>query len=180
MSTSTLIKFPIKNKHGFTLIELLVVISIIGLLSTVVLSSVQKARTDAKWRAFERQLVEIRTAVQLYRTNNNGNWPTKISTEGSLQDLITELKSLGFYNSNKIEYPIGNGGIQSNVCGGAKADTYNSCSCGNGDYLNTYYTIYFNDVNNSILPTKLPILFYDGVVSSDPNGLGGYYYCIEL
>lgn len=62
------------KKSGFTLIELLVVISIIGLLSSVVLSSVASARdkaTDAKVVS-ERHSLQI--AIQLFK-NQYGRYP---------------------------------------------------------------------------------------------------------
>ena len=37
-----------KNRHGFTLIELLVVVAIIGLLSSVVMASLNSARGKAR------------------------------------------------------------------------------------------------------------------------------------
>ena len=63
--------FSKRYSKGFTLIELLVVISIIGLLSSVVLASVNDARAkarDAKRRSDLRQLVN---AVELYYSKYN-------------------------------------------------------------------------------------------------------------
>jgi type II secretion system protein G len=64
-----------KNKpSGFTLIELLVVISIIGLLASVVLVSLNTARTKARDAKRIADLSQIRTALELY-FDANGFYP---------------------------------------------------------------------------------------------------------
>lgn len=54
-----------RNLRAFTLIELLVVISIIGMLSSVVLSSLNTARNRARNAAVRSQLSQVRTAAAL-------------------------------------------------------------------------------------------------------------------
>ncbi len=54
------------QKRGFTLIELLVVIAIIGVLSSVVLVSVNKARIKANDTHRVSDLKQVQTALELY------------------------------------------------------------------------------------------------------------------
>ncbi len=62
------------RKGGFTLIELLVVISIIGLLASVVLVSLNSARLKARDVRRVADMKQIMTALDLYY-DNNGRYP---------------------------------------------------------------------------------------------------------
>ncbi|HEQ78172.1 MAG TPA: prepilin-type N-terminal cleavage/methylation domain-containing protein, partial [Euryarchaeota archaeon] len=62
------------SKKGFTLIELLVVISIIGLLSSVILASLNTARSKARDAQRISDLKQIQLALELYR-DENGVYP---------------------------------------------------------------------------------------------------------
>jgi prepilin-type N-terminal cleavage/methylation domain-containing protein len=68
------------NKRGFTLIELLVVISIIGLLSTLSVVSLNNARGKARDARRMYDLSTIRTALELYRFDNNDRVPPLVTT----------------------------------------------------------------------------------------------------
>lgn len=63
---------------GFTLIELLVVIAIIGLLSSVVLSSLNSARERSKNTSTVAQVLQYEKAINLYYSNT-GSFPGSTS-----------------------------------------------------------------------------------------------------
>ncbi len=63
-------------KKGFTLIELLVVISIIGLLSSVVLASLNVAKSKARDSQRKQTLRQLVTASELYYNTNGFYAPT--------------------------------------------------------------------------------------------------------
>ncbi len=63
-----------KQTRGFTLIELLVVVAIIGILSSVVLASLNGARAKARDVKRKEDMVQIRTALEFYY-NDNGQYP---------------------------------------------------------------------------------------------------------
>lgn len=64
----------VKAQKGFTLIELLVVIAIIGVLSAVILSSLNTARERARNASYAVQIKEYQKALALYHTAN-GAYP---------------------------------------------------------------------------------------------------------
>ena len=65
----------IKNEKGFTLIELLVVVAIVGLLSSVVLASLNSARAKGRDANKKIELKEIYTTLQRFWIDN-GTSPT--------------------------------------------------------------------------------------------------------
>jgi prepilin-type N-terminal cleavage/methylation domain-containing protein len=63
-------------RAGFTLIELLAVIAILGLLMTLAVPLVSKAKASANSRACQSNLRQIASNLQLWADDRNkGNWP---------------------------------------------------------------------------------------------------------
>lgn len=71
----------VRPQKGFTLIEILVVVAIIGLLSTVVLTSLDSARAKARDARRLVDLREVRTALENYRVEN-GAFPISTTWRG--------------------------------------------------------------------------------------------------
>ncbi len=69
------------KKRGFTLIELLVVIAIIGLLSSVVLASLNSARAKARDAKRRVELTQLAKAIQLYYEANNQTYPPPMGVD---------------------------------------------------------------------------------------------------
>ncbi len=73
-----------QSRQGFTLIELLVVIAIIGILSSVVLASLNSARVKARDARRIADLKQIQIALELFH-DADGKYPTDIyATTASL------------------------------------------------------------------------------------------------
>lgn len=133
-----------KQQKGFTLIELLVVISIISLLASVVLASLNSARTKARDARRIADLKEIQKALEFYYDTNStyplgsqgsGVWSSHAPSYGNNDNYITGLAptyiptiprdprydegSQGYlYNSNGTDYSLIAHFVMENVVGG--------------------------------------------------------------
>ena len=100
------IKNKLKNNNkGFTLIELLVVIAIIGILSSIVLSSLSSARARARDAERLAEMKNIEKALAIYALNNNGRIP--MSTYNSWSNIST-ITTNGVIDCNAV-YNASNG-----------------------------------------------------------------------
>lgn len=76
-----------EKQRGFTLIELLVVVAIIGMLSSVVLASMNTARQKARDARRLSDARALMTALELYYSSNTA-YP---GTAGQVSDVLTAL-----------------------------------------------------------------------------------------
>ena len=80
-------------KKGFTLIELLVVIAIIGILSSVVLASLNTARTKGSNAAIKAQLAGLRAQAELYYDSNSPSGYANLCTSATFASMLAQATS---------------------------------------------------------------------------------------
>lgn len=94
------------SKKGFTLIELLVVIAIIGLLSSVVMASLNAARVSARDAKRASEVRQLKTALELYY-DSNGFYPS-VGCEGCGVAISALTTPLAPYIKQIPDDPTGN------------------------------------------------------------------------
>lgn len=77
-----------KQQRGFTLIELLVVIAIIGILSAVVLASLNTARSKGNDAAVQSDLDSIRTEAEIQYGNLGNSYGTAVANNADCASLL--------------------------------------------------------------------------------------------
>lgn len=83
---------PSSVRRGFTLIELLVVIAIIGILSSVVLASLNTARSKGNDAAVKSNLNNARAQAELFYDSNGNKY---VGTVGSASDVCSASANAG-------------------------------------------------------------------------------------
>ena len=125
-----------KTSRGFTLIELLVVIAIIGILSSVVLASLNTARSKARDARRVADLKQLQLALELYYDANR-NYPVAISvanlvTPGYIAAISTD-PSTGAAYSYAANGPAGTNTCSSYHLGATLENTTNSALSADAD-----------------------------------------------
>jgi type IV pilus assembly protein PilA len=87
-------KYDRKNQHGFTLIELMIVIAIIGILAAIAIPQYQDYTRRAKTSEVIGAASPCKLAVAEFASNNNGNFPSSVTSAGCGNVVSTYVSGL--------------------------------------------------------------------------------------
>jgi len=128
------------TKKGFTLIELLVVIAIIGILSAVVLTSLNSSRNKAQDAKAVNDVKQAALAMELDRNQSTGNFDTFTDVAGASTSLASYLNP---FPSANIDSAAASGSqfcFQTTLADSAQGTFFRASESGSG---------YSNGTNNA-------------------------------
>jgi prepilin-type N-terminal cleavage/methylation domain-containing protein len=102
-----------RDSRGFTLIELLVVIAIIGVLSSVVMTSLNSARIKARDAKRASDIRQLQTALELYYHDHSVYPPAPTGNLVSnlpISDYISSIPSEPLFTATNDQYRYRRGG----------------------------------------------------------------------
>jgi prepilin-type N-terminal cleavage/methylation domain-containing protein len=130
-----------RRLRGFTLIELLVVIAIIGLLSSIVITSLNAARMKGRDAKRLSDVKQIQLALSLYADANDGSYPLSLSTLAPtyISVLPTDPNGSSYANGGQYFYAVTYTGASPAACssyhlGALLEDSTNSALSTDGDF----------------------------------------------
>ncbi len=82
-----------KRSNGFTLVEILIVVVILGILAAIVIPQFTNASQSAKASSLISQLQTIRSQLELFQIQHNGDYPTVDSTWAIMTSNSTALET---------------------------------------------------------------------------------------
>lgn len=97
--------FSFREQKGFTLIELLVVIAIIGILTSVVLASLNNARAKGRDAKRVSDMKQLQLALEFYYDANSNTYPN------SLNDLASTYIGTVPVDPGSTSYEYGTDGV---------------------------------------------------------------------
>lgn len=176
------------KKEGFTLIELLIVISIIGILATVVLASLNKARSKAQDAKLLSRARAISEALEIYYIDNNSypgdnEWTT--FTNGDVQYFAANCpssNSLGFESVWYANFEEFINDISPYIKDQSIIIDLTSLECmfyAKGDYYSSVYPYCLDATKNTYSLVFAMDTYYSSLVEfGGSSGRYDYAYCI--
>ncbi len=91
-------KFTNRVKQGFTLVEILIVVVILGILAAIVIPQFTNASETARGSSLQTQLSTIRSQLELYQVQHNGDYPTLVQLQASWGVMTSKTEVDGTIN----------------------------------------------------------------------------------
>lgn len=169
-----------QTKRGFTLIELLVVIAIIGILSAVVLASLQTARQKARDARRISDINQVQLALELY-FDASQSYP--VSAASAPYAIPTVLTTAPNQYLPKVPVTPSGDDYRYFAVGAIAAGVYPSCET--APCTNYVIGVVLERTDNNVLPTDANSQVSDGATvffgdAADCDVAGGTEQCYDV